>query len=78
MKLLNNEESLWDKEIDVRLTLRELQELYCALGMTSLCDRIQGWNNCSSSNCPFDNIDNGDNLYSDMEEILKEQGGQIL
>ena len=77
MKLLNNEELLWDKEIDVKLTLRELQELYCALGTTNCSETEYEWNELSNCQiCPFD-VDKMDSLYKDLERILIKQGGFV-
>ena len=78
MKLLSSKQELWDKEIYVRLTLRELQELYCAFGNTSLRDRQKEWVECSSSTCPFEDSRCGDKLYKDMGQILQEQGGRTF
>ena len=78
MKLLSSEQELWDKEIDVRLTLRGLQELYCALGNTSSSDRQEEWAEFSSSTCPFEDSRCGDKLYKDMGQILQEQGGRTF
>lgn len=70
----------WDKKIDITLTLAELQELYCAFGATSFSDRQKAWgdifvdNGKEIENCPFKN-NNG--LYDDLENILKECGGDI-
>lgn len=70
----------WDKKIDITLTLAELQELYCAFGVTSFNDRHKAWgdifvdNGEVIENCPFNN-NNG--LYDDLESILKECGGVI-
>ena len=74
MKLLSSEKELWDKKIDVRLTLRELQELYCAFGNTSSRDRAEQWEELSTEDCPF--VSSYYNtLYEDLESILKAQGG---
>ena len=75
MRLLNGEQPLWDKEINIIITLRELQELYCALGMTNYSDREKQWKQISDYQiCPFDY---SSCLYEDIEKILKEQGGKI-
>ena len=77
MKLLNNEQPLWDKEIDIRLTLRELQELYCAFGNTNSRDRAEQWEELSTEDCPF--VSSYHNtLYEDLEPILKAQGGRTF
>ena len=73
MKLLSSEQELWDKEIDIRLTLRELQELYCAFGTTAYCNRAEQWEELSTEDCPFVSYPN--TLYEDLESILKAQGG---
>ena len=74
MRLINSEQPLWDKEINITVTLRELQELYCALGTTSYFDREKKWKEISDYQiCPFNN---SNYLYDDIEKILKEQGGK--
>ena len=74
MKLLNNKQPLWDKEIDIRLTLRELQELYCAFGTTAYYNRAEQWEELSTEDCPFV-YSYPNTLYEDLESILKAQGG---
>ena len=74
MKLLSSEQELWDKEIDIRLTLRELQELYCAFGTTAYCNRAEQWEELSTEDCPFV-FSYPNTLYEDLESILKAQGG---
>lgn len=74
MRLLNSEQPLWDKEINITITLRELQELYCALGITEYSDREEEWKQISDYQiCPFND---SNYLYDDIEIILKEQGGK--
>ena len=74
MRLLNSEQPLWDKEINITVTLRELQELYCAFGITAYCDRAEQWEKLSTQDCPF--MSSYFNpLYEDLESILKAQGG---
>ena len=76
MRLLNSEQTLWNKEINITVTLRELQELYCALGITSYSDINKEWKQISDYQiCPFDD-DDSSCLYDDIEKILKEQGGK--
>ena len=66
--------SNWDKEIDIRMTLRELQEIYCAIGNSSLKSRKDAWLECEhgDENCPFDEPSN---LFDDVEVILEKEGG---
>lgn len=74
MKLLSTEQTLWDKEINITVTLRELQELYCALGTTSYFDSEKEWKQISDYQiCPFND---SNYLYNDIGKILKEQGGK--
>ena len=74
MRLINSEQPLWDKEINITITLRELQELYCALGITSRSNREEEWKQISNYQiCPFDD---SNCLYDDIGKILKEQGGK--
>ena len=69
--------SNWDKEIDIRMTLRELQEIYCAIGNSSLKSRKDTWIECEhgNENCPFDETSN---LFDDVEDILEKEGGCIV
>ena len=66
--------SNWDKEIDIRMTLRELQEIYCAIGCSSLKTRKDTWLECEhdDENCPFDETSN---LFDDVGAILEKEGG---
>ena len=73
MKLLNTNETKWDKNIRIELTLRELQIIRDSIGTTSHDTRSRIWN-YSSENCPY-NLDQGNTLFDDVMNILKKQGG---
>lgn len=77
MKILQPK-SNWDKEIDIRMTLRELQEIYCAIGNTSLKSRKDTWLECehgNEENCPFDGTND---LFDDVGAILEKEGGCVV
>lgn len=73
MKLLNTNETKWDKNIKIELTLRELQIIRDSIGATSHDDRSSIWN-YGSEKCPY-NIGQGNILFDDVMSILKKQGG---
>ena len=73
MKLLNTEQTNWDKNIKLELTLRELQIIRDSVGATSHYTRSKIWDN-TFKDCPYD-FNQGDSLFNDIEYILKEQGG---
>ena len=76
MKLLKNtNETKWDENIKLELTLRELQIIRDSVGATSHARRSEIWNETfTSEDCPYDS-DQGTSLFNDIEYILKEQGG---
>lgn len=73
MKLLNTNETKWDKNIRIELTLRELQIIRDSIGATSHDDRSSIWN-YGSEDCPY-NPKQGTTLFNDINYILKDQGG---
>ena len=73
MKLLNTEQTNWDKNIKLELTLRELQIIGDSVGATSHDMRSKIWDN-TFKDCPYD-FQQGVSLFNDIEYILKEQGG---
>lgn len=76
MKLLNTEETKWDKNIKLELTLRELQIIRDSIGTTTHGIRkgIWVWENCT---CPY-GAEQGQSLFNDVNYILKEQGGVVF
>ena len=73
MKLLNTNETKWDENIKLELTLRELQIIRDSMGATSYNDKKYIWDeNCAE--CPY-NLDQNKILFNDVMSILKEQGG---
>lgn len=73
MKLLNTNETKWDKNIRIELTLKELQIIRDSMGATSHSDRSDIWSNYSEA-CPYNSIQ-GRTLFDDVKSILKKQGG---
>lgn len=71
--------SVWNKQIKIEMTVKELQELYCALAITSYHNRKEAWNklwrkeNCVE--CPFGN---DGQTYDSLRYILKEVGGKTI
>ena len=73
MKLLNTNETKWDENIKLELTLRELQIIRDSMGATSYNDKKYIWDeNCAE--CPY-NLDQNKILFNDLMSILKKQGG---
>ena len=75
MKLLITNETKWDENIKLELTLRELQIIRDSIGATSHGTRSEIWNEiCTSEGCPY-NSEQGTSLFNDVNYILKKQGG---
>ena len=75
MKLLNTEQTKWDENIKLELTLRELQIIRDSMGATSHETRSEIWNEIfTSEDCPY-NLDQNKILFNDVMSILKKQGG---
>lgn len=73
MKLLNTDQTKWDNNIKLELTLRELQIIRDAMGATSYNDKTYVWDeNCKE--CPY-NLDQNHILFNDVMSILERQGG---
>lgn len=72
MKLLNTDETKWDKKIQLELTLRELQIIRDSIGATSHHDRSSIWEHTEV--CPY-TYEQGDSLFNDVMDIIKKQGG---
>ena len=73
MKLLNTNETKWDENIKLELTLRELQIIRDSMGATSYNDKKYIWDE-NSAECPY-NLDQNKILFNDVMSILKKQGG---
>lgn len=73
MRLLNTNETKWDKNIRIELTLMELQIIRDSIGATSHDKRSNIWS-YNSEDCPY-NLDQEDTLFGDVMNILKKQGG---
>lgn len=76
MKLLNTNETKWDKNIRIELTLRELQIIRDSIGATSHKMKSNIWSDHFKC-CPYD-LEQGLSLFNDVEYILKKQGGVIF
>ena len=77
MKLLNTEQTNWDENIKLELTLRELQIIRDSIGATNHETRSDIWNwsdNFKDKDCPY-NSQQGTYLFNDVNYILKKQGG---
>ena len=78
MKLLNTNETKWDKNIKLELTLRELQIIRDAIGATNHKIRREIWDEIfTSEDCPY-NSEQGTSLFNDINYILKNQGGVVI
>ena len=73
MKLLNTEQTNWDENIKLELTLRELQIIRDSIGATSYNDKKYIWDK-NGAECPY-NLDQNKILFNDVMSILKKQGG---
>ena len=73
MKLLNTNETKWDENIKLELTLRELQIIRDSMGATSYNDKKYIWDE-NRAECPY-NLDQNKILFNDVMSILKKQGG---
>ena len=78
MKLLNTNETKWNKKIQLELSLRELQIIRDAMGATNHKIRREIWDEIfTSEDCPY-NSEQGTSLFNDINYILKNQGGIII
>ena len=78
MKLLNTNETKWDKKIQLELSLRELQIIRDAMGATNHEIRREIWDEIfTSEDCPY-NLEQGISLFNDINYILKNQGGVVI
>ena len=86
MRLLKTNETKWDKKIQLELSLRELQIIRDAMGATNYETRRKIWDKIfTSEDCPYNseqdcpyNSEQGASLFSDINYILKNQGGVII
>lgn len=78
MKLLNTDQTKWDTNIKLELTLRELQMIRDAMGATNHEIRREIWDEVfTSEDCPY-NSEQGTSLFNDIKYILKRQGGVVI
>lgn len=71
--LLNTNETKWDENIKLELTLRELQIIRDSIGATNHYTRSEIWDG-TFEDCPY-NPKQGTTLFNDINYILKDQGG---
>lgn len=76
MKLLNTDQTKWDKNIKLELTLRELQIIRDSIGVTNYKTISNIWSN-NFECCPY-NLGQGYSLFNDVNYILKKQGGVVF
>lgn len=76
MKLLNTDQTKWDKNIKLELTLRELQIIRDSIGVTNYKTISNIWSN-NFECCPY-NLEQGYSLFNDVNYILKKQGGVVF
>lgn len=75
MKLLGINETKWDENIKIELTLRELQIIRDSIGVTNHNMRSEIWDEIfTSEDCPY-NSEQGTSLFNDVNYILKNKGG---
>lgn len=76
MRLLNANETKWDENIKLELTLRELQIIRDSIGATNHNMRSEIWDDVHDDfkECPYNSCQ-GTFLFDDVNSILKKQGG---
>lgn len=74
--LLNTNETKWDENIKLELTLRELQIIRDSIGATNHNTRSEIWED-TFEECPYDS-EQGTSLFNDVNYILKKQGGVVF
>lgn len=78
MRLINKENLVFlDKEIDITLTIRELQMIRDCISTSSYTSATKEYNITFNTEPPYEVCDL-DNLYIQIQEILTNQGGYIL
>lgn len=79
MRLMGTENPniFWDKEINIALTVRELQIIRDCIENNGYFEATLEYANMFNSEPPYNSKDMT-NLYDQTQEILKEQGGYVL
>lgn len=79
MRILGEQDrNKWERKISIELSLRELQILFDAVGSSSWDDFTKNWTMYDTDiNIPY-NIDDSDQLYNELEEIVYDLGGVTL
>lgn len=68
----------WERKISIELSLRELQILFDSVGSSSWDDYKNNWEMYDTDiDIPY-NIDDSDQIYSELEEIIYGLGGVTL
>lgn len=78
MRLMGTENpNIWDKEINITLTIRELQMIEDCVAKSSYLNIKNDYNITFNTEPPYKSCDLNI-LYDQTQEILKSQGGYVL
>lgn len=79
MRILGEQDvNKWERKISIELSLRELQILFDAVGSSSWDDYKKNWEMYDTDiDIPY-NIDDNDQIYSELEEIVYDLGGVTI
>ncbi len=78
MQLTNKENSVfWNKEIDITLTVCELQIIRDCIATNNYINATEDYDITFNENPPYKDCDLS-NLYHQTQKILKSQGGYVL
>lgn len=76
MKIIDNN-SFWDKPINISVTLKELQMLYDYVGIGSFSGLENQWRYYNTNVIMPYTVSESDALFEDLHNIIKEYGGII-
>lgn len=74
MKLINTNCSKWDREINISLSLKELQIIHDSLAFTSYQECREYWDGENSDDIPYVS-DEFYSLYDNLEDSVRTLGG---
>lgn len=75
MRLTGTENlNIWDKEINITLTIRELQMIRDCVAKSSYSNITNNYNTTFNREPPYKDY-NLDDLYNQVQEILERKGG---
>jgi hypothetical protein len=69
--------NIWDKEINITLTIRELQMIRDCIAKSSYFNVTNNYNTTFNREPPYKDC-NLDDLYNQVQEILESQGGYTV